>query len=120
MRSRRNILVNSTILFVVAAIVEMTLHEFSHFFAAILVQAREISIHHNYVSHSDEGLSLAKQGMDQRGRTIGEFVHRYGVSVCLLHARKAEYVISIQPTHVSLRIYRLFGISDDRSDVYRW
>ena len=31
MRSRRNILVNSTILFVVAAIVEMTLHEFSHF-----------------------------------------------------------------------------------------
>ena len=61
MRSRRNIIVNSTILFVVAAIVEMTLHEFSHFFTAILVQAREISIHHNYVSHSDEGLSLASR-----------------------------------------------------------
>ncbi len=36
----------------------MTLHESGHFFAAIIVHARGISIHHNYVSNIDEGLPL--------------------------------------------------------------
>ena len=44
-------------LFVIASIPEMTLHEFDHLFAAILVHAHGISIRHNYVSHSDTGLS---------------------------------------------------------------
>jgi hypothetical protein len=49
---------NSTILFIVACILEMTLHEFGHFFAAIIVHAKGISIHHNYVSNIDEGMPL--------------------------------------------------------------
>lgn len=49
---------NSTILFIVAGILEMTLHEFGHFFAAIVMHAKGISIHHNYVSNIDEGLPL--------------------------------------------------------------
>lgn len=36
----------------------MTLHEFGHYFASILVHAKGISIHHNYVSNIDEGLPL--------------------------------------------------------------
>jgi hypothetical protein len=52
------VVLNSTILFVVAGILEMTLHEFGHYFAAILVHAKGISIHHNYVSNIDEGLPL--------------------------------------------------------------
>jgi hypothetical protein len=52
------LILNATILFIVAAILEMTLHEFGHYFAAIGVNARGISIHHNYVSNIDEGLPL--------------------------------------------------------------
>ena len=50
--------VNSTILFIVASILEMTLHEFGHYFASIMVDAKGISIHHNYVTNIDEGLPL--------------------------------------------------------------
>lgn len=36
----------------------MTLHEFGHYFASIIVNAKGISIHHNYVSNVDEELPL--------------------------------------------------------------
>jgi hypothetical protein len=52
------VVVNSTILFIVASILEMTLHEFGHYVASVMVHAKEISIHHNYVSNIDEGLPL--------------------------------------------------------------
>ena len=55
---KTQIIINSTILFVVASTLEMTLHEFGHFFAAIMVHAKGISIHHNYVSNVDDGISL--------------------------------------------------------------
>ncbi|HTB26877.1 MAG TPA: hypothetical protein VK711_16005 [Puia sp.] len=54
----RFVILNSTILFIVACILQMTLHEFGHFFAAIIVHARGISVHHNYVDNIDEGLPL--------------------------------------------------------------
>ena len=44
-------------LFVIASTLTMTLHEFGHFFASILVHAQQISIHHNYTSNSGFGLS---------------------------------------------------------------
>jgi hypothetical protein len=34
----------------------MTLHEFGHFSASLLVNAKGVSIHHNYVNNSDLGL----------------------------------------------------------------
>jgi len=52
------LIINSTILFCVANILEMTLHEFGHFFASIIVGAKGISIHHNYVLNIDQGLQL--------------------------------------------------------------
>jgi len=52
------VILNSTILFIIACILEMTLHEFGHYFASIIVHAKGISIHHNYTSNIDEGLSL--------------------------------------------------------------
>jgi hypothetical protein len=54
----RYVTLNSTLLFVIAGILAMTLHEFGHFLAAILVHSKGISIHHNYVSNIDEGLPL--------------------------------------------------------------
>ena len=50
-KEERNITVNSLILFVIASTLVMTLHEFGHFFASILVHAKQISIHHNYTQH---------------------------------------------------------------------
>lgn len=55
---QKQIIINSTILFVVTSILAMTLHEFGHFFASIIVNAKGISIHHNYVLNINEGLSL--------------------------------------------------------------
>ena len=55
---QKNLIINSTILLVIASTLEMTLHEFGHFFASILVHAQHISIHHNYTANSNEGLSL--------------------------------------------------------------
>jgi hypothetical protein len=52
------VILNSTILFCVTHILQMTLHEFGHFFASIIVHAKGISIHHNYVLNIDEGLPL--------------------------------------------------------------
>ena len=57
-KEEKNITINSLILFVIASTLVMTLHEFGHFFASILVHAKQISIHHNYTSNVDEGLSL--------------------------------------------------------------
>ncbi len=51
------IILNSTIAFSIACILAMTLHESGHFFAAIIVNAKGISIHHNYVNYTDKGLS---------------------------------------------------------------
>jgi hypothetical protein len=57
--SKRNfVIINSTILFVVSCILQMTLHEFGHFFAAAIIHAKGICIHHNYVFNADEGLPL--------------------------------------------------------------
>lgn len=55
---QKHIIINSTILFVIASMIVMTLHEFGHFFASIITQAKGISIHHNFVSNSNDGLSL--------------------------------------------------------------
>ena len=56
--NRKQITINSTILFVIASIAAMTLHEFGHFFASIIVGAPGISIHHNYTSSNNSELSL--------------------------------------------------------------
>jgi hypothetical protein len=53
----KNIVINSTMLFVIASILTMTLHEFGHFFTSILVHAQQISIHHNYTTNSSVGVS---------------------------------------------------------------
>jgi len=55
---QKNIVINSAMLFVIASILTMTLHELGHFFASILVHAQQISIHHNYTSNYSEGISL--------------------------------------------------------------
>ena len=56
----KNIVINSTMLFVIASILTMTLHEFGHFFTSILVHAQQISIHHNYTSNSSVGVSATR------------------------------------------------------------
>ncbi len=55
----KNIFINSTLLFVTASIIEMTLHEAGHFVAAMIVGAKEISLHHNYVISNSDNLTLS-------------------------------------------------------------
>jgi hypothetical protein len=59
-RIYRNLVINSTILFVIASTIEMTLHEFGHFVAGILVHTKDLVLFHNYVAENPDELSLLK------------------------------------------------------------
>jgi hypothetical protein len=54
--TNRYIIMNSSLLFITAQIIEMTLHEFGHFIAAMVVHAQQIVIHHNYTTNISDGL----------------------------------------------------------------
>jgi len=54
----KNIIINSAALFVIASILQTFLHEFAHFITAILLQAKNVSIFHNYVDYNSELLTL--------------------------------------------------------------
>jgi hypothetical protein len=56
----KNLIMNSTILFVVASTLGMTLHELGHFIASHIVGAKDTVLYHNYVSNTTENLSLNK------------------------------------------------------------
>lgn len=58
MKAYKNLTINAVLLFTIAAILEMTLHECSHFVTAFLFHAKELSLHHNFVNYDDESLSL--------------------------------------------------------------
>lgn len=60
MKNFRNIIVNSSILFVCAAVLQMTLHELGHFVAAILIHAKNVALHHNYVSSETTGMPMSR------------------------------------------------------------
>ncbi len=59
MKNFRNIIINSSILFVCASVLQMTLHELGHFAAAILIHAKNVTLHHNYVSTETADMSLS-------------------------------------------------------------
>ena len=54
----RNLIINSTTLFVIATILQMTLHELGHFWVAIAVHSNNIVLFHNYVL--ENSLSLTR------------------------------------------------------------
>ncbi|MDB5225959.1 MAG: hypothetical protein JWN78_152 [Bacteroidota bacterium] len=57
----RFVIINSSLLFVIATILEMTLHECAHFIAAWQLHAANLSLHHNYVNYGDENLTTSKR-----------------------------------------------------------
>lgn len=54
----KNIIINSAILFSIAAIVGMTLHECGHYLMAWFYHASNFTLHHNYVSYDNELLTI--------------------------------------------------------------
>lgn len=60
MKNFRNVFINSSIIFVCATILQITMHEFGHFLAAFLVHAKSIVLHHNYESNQTADLSIVK------------------------------------------------------------
>jgi hypothetical protein len=53
-----NLIINSSILFVITSTLEMTLHELGHFIAGHLVHGKGIILFHNYVSGDSENMPL--------------------------------------------------------------
>jgi hypothetical protein len=54
------LLINSTVLFIVANILETTLHESAHFLAAIAMKAQNVVLFHNHVVYSFTGQSISQ------------------------------------------------------------
>lgn len=56
--NKRNLIINSTLLFSIATVATMTLHEGGHFMAAVFFHAKEVALHHNFASYKIDDLSL--------------------------------------------------------------
>ncbi len=95
---QKHIIINSSILFVVASTLAMTLHEFGHFFASIIVQAKGISIHHNYVSNIDAGLS----------RQSILFIKSAGPFVSLAIGMLFHFICTLQTKRNTLFLFNLY------------
>ncbi len=52
MRSYKNITINLALLFIIATVTQMTLHELGHFIAGIVVHAKGTILYHNSVAHA--------------------------------------------------------------------
>jgi hypothetical protein len=59
--TKKNLILNSTLLFSIATVATMTLHEGGHFMAAVFFHAKEVVLYHNYTSYKMEELSLTAQ-----------------------------------------------------------
>jgi len=95
---KKQIIINSSILFVVTSTIAMTLHEFGHFFASIILNVSNISIHHNYVSNNTTGLSL---------QSI-LFIKSAGPLVSLLIGVLFHFICSRQAKRNLLFLFNLF------------
>jgi hypothetical protein len=58
---KRNIIVNSTMLFVIATMWQQTLHELGHFVAAIVLHSKDVTLYHNYVQHDASSISMTSR-----------------------------------------------------------
>ena len=54
----RNIIATSSMLFIIASILETIMHESGHFIAAILLGAKDVTLYHNAVSGGESGIPL--------------------------------------------------------------
>ncbi len=57
MKQYKYVILNSSLLFIIATILEMTLHECGHFVTAFYLHAQNLSLHHNYVDYAEDNLS---------------------------------------------------------------
>lgn len=55
--NRKNIVINSSLLFIVASLLETILHEFGHLLAALVAGGHELVMFHNSVTFSMDGLT---------------------------------------------------------------
>lgn len=56
--NKKNILLISSLLFIIATMWQQTLHEFGHFVAANLLNATDVVLYHNYVQYHNENLTV--------------------------------------------------------------
>src|SRR4051812_47818939 len=76
--NKKNIIINSTIVFVIATMWQQTLHELGHFVMANLVHAKDVTLYHNYVAHDSSALG---QGRRSAIAAIGPLVS-LAVGIC--------------------------------------
>src|SRR5258705_13880450 len=59
--NKKTLILNSTLLFSIATVATMTLHEGGHFMAAVFFHAKEVALYHNYTAYKIEELSGTAQ-----------------------------------------------------------
>ena len=61
MKQYKFVLINSALLFIITAVLEVVLHEFSHFITAFMFHAKDLSLHHNFVDYAEDNLSVSQR-----------------------------------------------------------
>jgi hypothetical protein len=61
MKRYKYVLINSVLLFIITAVLEVVLHEFSHFITAFIFHAKDLSLHHNFVDYAEDNLSVSQR-----------------------------------------------------------
>lgn len=56
--NKRNIIINSVLLFSGAYLLQGTLHELAHFISAIMLHSKDVYLFHNYVKHDASDISM--------------------------------------------------------------
>ncbi|NVO19408.1 MAG: hypothetical protein HXX13_06895 [Bacteroidetes bacterium] len=87
----RRVLVNSVILFIIANILETTLHECGHFLTAIALNAQDVTLHHNYVDYKEAILPLeAKLWISAAGPITSLFIGILFQVLCYIRYQKDQ------------------------------
>jgi hypothetical protein len=61
--NKRNIIINATMLFIIATMWQQTLHELGHFIAAIVLHSKDVTLYHNSVQHDASSIPMTSRLM---------------------------------------------------------
>lgn len=57
--NKRNIIINSALLFCIAFLWQTTLHELGHFMAALFLHVKDVTLYHNFADYNSNGLPMS-------------------------------------------------------------
>lgn len=87
----RQIIINSSLLFISASLIQMTIHELGHMLAGLYYHSKDVSLYHNYVKHDISMLSIPQKiVIAAAGPIIGLCMGIFFHVLCLLNKTRGN------------------------------